>query len=196
MGASTTEESDAGARLMAIGKRKRFEVFARDGFTCQYCGRRPPEVVLEVDHIHPQSADGSDDDVNLITSCFDCNRGKAARLPGSFAPRPDADLKYLQLQQEIVEVDRYLEAKKQREVAFERLAGEFEDTWLFLFPSRQEYCPTLLQWKVWLGIFSPDEIENAMKIASASWASGKIRDVERAIRYVSGVLHNVRRECA
>ena len=33
-------------------------------------------VVLEVDHIMPRSKNGSDDMENLITSCFDCNRGK------------------------------------------------------------------------------------------------------------------------
>ena len=57
-------------------KKTRFEVFQRDGFTCQYCGGKPPEVVLEVDHIMPRSKNGSDDMENLITSCFDCNRGK------------------------------------------------------------------------------------------------------------------------
>lgn len=62
----------------SMGKKKRFDVFRRDQFICQYCGRRPPAVVLEVDHIKPVSEGGSNDDHNLITSCFDCNRGKAA----------------------------------------------------------------------------------------------------------------------
>lgn len=62
----------------ALSKARRFAIFHRDGFTCQYCGKRPPAVVLEVDHIVPVSQEGSDDDHNLITSCFDCNRGKGA----------------------------------------------------------------------------------------------------------------------
>jgi hypothetical protein len=33
--------------------------------------------VLEVDHIEPVSKGGSDEYANLITSCFDCNRGKS-----------------------------------------------------------------------------------------------------------------------
>jgi len=31
---------------MTVSKRIRFEIFKRDGFTFQYCGRKPPEVVL------------------------------------------------------------------------------------------------------------------------------------------------------
>lgn len=61
---------------MAITKKLRFEVFKRDGFQCGYCGKQPPEAILEVDHIEPKSKGGKDDINNLITACFDCNRGK------------------------------------------------------------------------------------------------------------------------
>lgn len=64
------------ATRKALGKKTRFEVFKRDKFTCQYCGRSAPDVILEVDHIQPVAKDGDDDIMNLITSCFDCNRGK------------------------------------------------------------------------------------------------------------------------
>lgn len=60
-----------------IGKRLRFNVLKRDNFTCQYCGSQPPNVPLEIDHITPVSKGGKNDITNLITSCFDCNRGKA-----------------------------------------------------------------------------------------------------------------------
>jgi hypothetical protein len=61
---------------MAIRKSIRFEVFKRDGFQCAYCGKAPPQVCLEVDHVDPKTDGGSDDINNLITACFDCNRGK------------------------------------------------------------------------------------------------------------------------
>lgn len=64
---------------MAIAKKVRFEVFKRDKFTCQYCGKKAPDVVLEVDHVHPKSDGGTDDPLNLVTSCYDCNRGKGPR---------------------------------------------------------------------------------------------------------------------
>jgi hypothetical protein len=59
-----------------LPKQIRFEVFKRDKFTCQYCGRSAPEVILEVDHIKPVSKGGKNDILNLITACRDCNRGK------------------------------------------------------------------------------------------------------------------------
>lgn len=65
---------------MTLSVKTRFEVFKRDRFTCAYCGRTPPEVLLEADHVVPKAVDGSDEIHNLITSCQSCNRGKGARL--------------------------------------------------------------------------------------------------------------------
>jgi hypothetical protein len=70
---------------MEKGKRKpistktRFEIFKRDGFACQYCSAKPPKVPLEVDQIIPVVNGGTNDTENLITACFDCNRGKGSR---------------------------------------------------------------------------------------------------------------------
>ena len=60
----------------SISLKKRFEVFKRDNFTCQYCSSKPPLIPLEVDHILPICKGGKNDIDNLITACFDCNRGK------------------------------------------------------------------------------------------------------------------------
>ncbi len=62
-----------------LSKKLRFEVFKRDAFTCQYCGRKAPEIVLECDHVKPVADGGGNDILNLVTSCFDCNSGKGAR---------------------------------------------------------------------------------------------------------------------
>lgn len=63
-----------------IGQKLRFEVFKRDSFTCQYCGRKAPDVILHVDHINPVSKGGGSDILNLVTACAGCNGGKGARL--------------------------------------------------------------------------------------------------------------------
>jgi hypothetical protein len=65
--------------VSTISKTTRFKVFRRDGFTCRYCGRRPPEVVLHCDHVHPRCAGGSDEMDNLVTACVDCNLSKSGR---------------------------------------------------------------------------------------------------------------------
>lgn len=59
-----------------ISNKIRFEIFKRDSFTCQYCGRKSPEIILNVDHIKPVKEGGTNDLMNLITSCFECNNGK------------------------------------------------------------------------------------------------------------------------
>jgi len=64
------------AKRHKVTKAIRFEVFKRDGFTCQYCGQAPPDVELEVDHVDPHSTGGKDGMENYATACFDCNRGK------------------------------------------------------------------------------------------------------------------------
>lgn len=52
----------------------RTTIFARDDYTCTYCGDRGGR--LECDHIHPVSRGGLDDPENLTTACRDCNRSK------------------------------------------------------------------------------------------------------------------------
>lgn len=73
------------AERKALSKKTRFEVFKRDLFKCQYCGRSSPEVILHVDHIQPVAEGGGNNILNLITSCQDCNAGKGARLIGDNA---------------------------------------------------------------------------------------------------------------
>ena len=62
-----------------ISNKLRFEILKRDGFTCQYCGRKAPEVELEIDHIVPVAKGGSNEIDNLITACHECNNGKFDR---------------------------------------------------------------------------------------------------------------------
>ena len=60
--------------------KMRFQALKRDNFTCQYCGRKAPEVELQVDHIYPKSKGGLDKLENYRTSCRDCNIGKGVDI--------------------------------------------------------------------------------------------------------------------
>jgi hypothetical protein len=88
--------------MAGLSKRLRFEVFKRDHFTCQYCGKRPPDAVLEVDHVVPKCEGGPDTAENLTTACYACNRGKAGVSLGNVAPALD-ELEVLAGVQEMME---------------------------------------------------------------------------------------------
>ena len=70
---------DSKPKPKGTGMRARFSVLRRDGFRCVYCGATPPESELHVDHVEPRSGGGSNDLVNLVTACRDCNLGKGAQ---------------------------------------------------------------------------------------------------------------------
>lgn len=99
----------------SISKKVRFEVFKRDLFTCQYCGSHPPSVVLECDHINPVASGGGNDLENLITACFDCNRGKGDReltnVPMSLSKKAE---QVLEREAQIRGYQEVLEAKRMR----------------------------------------------------------------------------------
>lgn len=60
-------------------------LFARDEYTCQYCGRHKSELrgrqFLTRDHVQPLSRGGTNDWQNVVTSCSSCNNRKGGRLP-------------------------------------------------------------------------------------------------------------------
>lgn len=59
-------------------KITRRAVFARDNWTCQYCGSRSN---LTVDHVIPRSKGGPSSWDNIVASCAPCNRRKGDALP-------------------------------------------------------------------------------------------------------------------
>ncbi len=59
----------------------RRNLMLRDGFQCQYCGRRPHQRELNIDHVVPRSRGGLDSWENLVISCRTCNLKKGRRTP-------------------------------------------------------------------------------------------------------------------
>jgi 5-methylcytosine-specific restriction endonuclease McrA len=60
-------------------KITRRAVFARDRWTCQYCGGI--RGTLTIDHVIPRSRGGPSSWDNIVTCCAPCNRRKGDRLP-------------------------------------------------------------------------------------------------------------------
>lgn len=57
----------------------KFEVFNRDRFTCQYCGRKTTQLTL--DHVIPRHRGGEHSWENIVTACIPCNHRKAGKTP-------------------------------------------------------------------------------------------------------------------
>jgi len=58
-------------------KLTRREVFRRDNYTCQYCGRRTND--LTIDHVIPRHLGGQHTWTNVVTACAACNHRKGGR---------------------------------------------------------------------------------------------------------------------
>ena len=87
-------------RYVHVPRRFRRQVtntflFARDDYTCQYCGRHKSELkgrqFLTRDHILPVSRGGGNGWENVVTSCSTCNNRKGGRLPSEAGLRLRCD---------------------------------------------------------------------------------------------------------
>jgi 5-methylcytosine-specific restriction endonuclease McrA len=80
----------------------RFNVFLRDHWTCQYCGKRHRTHELTFDHLIPKSRGGSSVWENIVTACQCCNIRKGNYLPGEcgmFPFRPPSRPSNMELQE-------------------------------------------------------------------------------------------------
>lgn len=75
-------------RLLKYDKAPRLEmrltrknIYERDNYTCQYCGKKFPMEKLNLDHVIPRSREGKNTWENLVCSCIECNRKKKNRTP-------------------------------------------------------------------------------------------------------------------
>jgi 5-methylcytosine-specific restriction endonuclease McrA len=59
----------------------RQNVYLRDGFTCQYCGKEKKREELNLDHVKPRSQGGRTSWENVVCSCVKCNLKKGGRTP-------------------------------------------------------------------------------------------------------------------
>jgi 5-methylcytosine-specific restriction endonuclease McrA len=59
----------------------RYNIYLRDGNTCQYCGEELPRTDLNLDHVVPRAQGGRTTWENVVCCCIDCNLSKGARTP-------------------------------------------------------------------------------------------------------------------
>ncbi len=178
-----------------VSPRLRFEVFKRDGFTCQYCGRTPPTVVLNCDHIHPVAEDGDNDQENLITACFECNSGKSDILLSQVIPSLQeqmADKK--ERQEQLNQYNDWLMQKRTRDIDTINEIGKYwyncieEEKDKFIFGKGR--VPTIRKFIEKLPIAS---ILDAIDIAMAKFTAYSNSDYKNW-KYFCGICWNRIRE--
>jgi len=168
-----------------ISKKLRFEIFKRDVFKCQYCGKMPPLTILEVDHIIPVIKGGKNNEDNLITSCFDCNRGKG-KTELSSLPQTTADkIKILKEKEK-----QYKQYRKIQNEIEKRIIEEIEiidGMYSFYF---KEFCLS--------DKFKNGSVRNFIEkigydetFKSMTTACTKIHDSDKAIKYFCGICWNI-----
>jgi hypothetical protein len=114
------------AKRKSTGKRQRFNIFKRDRFTCQYCGRTPPDVILVIDHILPVAAGGGEEETNKITACEACNQGKAAGLLTESPRSLDKQLaEQVERQEQLAEFNAYLMELRKEQDSLARQLGVY-----------------------------------------------------------------------
>ena len=189
---------------MSVSVKTRFEVYKRDRFTCTYCGKHPPDVLLEVDHVVPRAAGGSDAIDNLTTACLDCNRGKGARMleegtvPGVHPATVAA------MEERLAQTRAYIESLRGLQSMTGQMIGEVIEAWARAFHATEEQREDGSYWVLPMGGYFPDErtirrfvrglpLERVLEAVDIT-ASRFSQSNDDAVRYFYGVGHSMIRE--
>lgn len=186
------KEKDMGNRK-AISKKTRFEVFKRDSFRCQYCGRGVDETILEVDHIQPVAEGGTNDLINLITSCRDCNRGKGKRKLSDRVVA-EKESKFLEEEQARLEQSQMViewkkELLKQRESEVEYIADYIETItdWMVTAHGKKTIRSLINQ-------FGFKEVCEATEISYSQYYKDTEWSWDNAFKKIGGICYNRRKQ--
>lgn len=178
-----------------LPKKLRYEVLKRDSFTCQYCGRMAPEVILEIDHIVPVAEGGKNEIFNLITSCRDCNRGKGkTRLDDSTALNKQKE--YLKEANEKREqVEMMLQWKQELQNLKDKEVDSLCSLWEKLTSgesSLNEHGRNSL--RVLIKRFSFQEVYDAMEVSVLKYYHTDNMDCEYTFDKIGGICWNRRNQ--
>lgn len=166
----------------------RWQVFARDKFTCVYCGAQAGQdgVSLAADHV-VSVADGGDNSMdNLVTACQRCNGGKGAR---SLQDAPADDRKASEAKARAEKLAALADAAKAARAAQERLEQEAVNIKCEAYGVKSVRMP---QGEVTSAVRIMKEF-GADKLLEwyGSAARNRVPD-SRSWRYLTGIARNVR----
>jgi len=162
----------------------RFEVFKRDNFTCRYCGKSSPEVILEIDHVDPKSNGGTNDPLNLVTSCWECNRGKGSIPLDRVMVAEDPHERAIMESERLRQVQEYNRVLKRVRAWNAKQARELARFWVDVIGAYvSDEVKLMSDLRSILNKYPPELVKTAMEIASAQ---DRIR-----LDYTVGVLKNL-----
>ena len=166
----------------------RFEIFKRDGFTCVYCGRNPPSVILEVDHILPRSKKGTDKIENLATACFECNRGKRDKKLSEVAPSIKVSLARVKEGEAQMKEYRTFLRKKERQIVKD--IEDIDDFFSSLTGNKKIFADSYKRTTIrtFLKNLSKQEIMEALDLAFSKFYHPE--NIDRTIKYFCGIAWN------
>jgi hypothetical protein len=156
-----------------IPKSVRFEVFKRDSFRCQYCGATAPEVLLQIDHIAPVSKGGTNDIVNLLTSCAACNAGKSDRTLDDNTAVVKSRRQMEELQERREQLEMMMAWREGLRDVQEESVGRVCDYWHRVAPGYTCTGNAKADVAKWIRQFSIAEVCHAMDIAAEQYLSFK-----------------------
>lgn len=187
------------AKRKSVPQSIRFEVFKRDSFTCQYCGHKAPDVLLVIDHIQPVSKGGTNDILNLTTSCKDCNSGKSNKQLNETTIIDKQRFQLEELQERKEQLTMMFKWQKGLLSLDSQLIDQLANFWSEQVAGFQLSETGLKILKALKRKYEIDEIMTAMKIAADHYlrfedGSPTKDSVELAWSKISGVCYNRRRD--
>lgn len=185
------------AKRKELTKKVRFEVFKRDSFKCMYCGDSAPETVLQVDHIKPVAKGGTNDILNLVTSCFGCNSGKRDRELNDEAVMVKRKAQLDQLQERREQLEMLMEWQhgllSTEDDAVDNLVLILEER-LYLAKDRHISPTGKNDVRRWLRTYGYQEVVEATSIASGAYlrfddnGQATLESFGEAFRKTGGIL--------
>jgi hypothetical protein len=173
----------------SITKKTRFEVFKRDSFTCQYCGAKAPDAILEIDHLNPVKHGGDNDLLNLITSCFVCNRGKSDRKlsDNSVVEKQRVQIEELNIRRQQLEMilEWRNELKKDSNYQFNQISKYWNSKFIGF-----EIIHPEIYFSKFLKNYGLIEILDCIDIAYDQYFRGNKDSAVEALQKLGGILYN------
>ncbi|NCC64746.1 MAG: HNH endonuclease, partial [Spirochaetia bacterium] len=169
-----------------------FEVFKRDLFTCQYCGKKAPEAILEIDHIIPVSKGGDNSIENLVAACRECNGGKSNKKLSELSEVEKSRRQLEDLQEKKNMTDMILQWKSGLSDTLTYQVEQIEQLFFAESPEIDEVFSekTRRDFRKIIRKYGFEEVLEALYISIENYDFGTRSGRLEALKKISGIAHN------